>query len=166
MDAAFDNYFAMSDALRDDVEAVLRCDDGSQSFRRNFVRAACALGEGNSACFREICAIGLETGPGDLSEMEVSALQDERSMSSAARAKFTLRAAYKMLQLPLPPNFGDIGWNNAQILLAKRDCLMHPKSVEDLEITDVQWAKVYEGAQWLFTQLFGLVEQLQQKQGA
>lgn len=166
MDAAFDRYFAMSDALRDDVEAVLKTEDGSQSFRRNFVRAACSLGEGYAACFREICAIGLETGPGDLTKNEVSALQDERSLGSVDRTKFTLRAAYKMLQLPVPPNFGDKGWVDAQALLAKRDCLMHPKSMEDLTVTDTQWDKVYEGARWLFAQLFGLVEQLRQKHGA
>jgi len=166
MDAAFDGYFAMSDALRDDVEAILRSDDGSQSFRRNFIRAACALGEGYAACFREICAIGLETGPGDLTADEVKALLDERSLDSVERTKFTLRAAYKMLQLPAPPNFGDGGWVNAQVLLTKRDGLMHPKSMDELTVNDAHWEKIYEGTRWLFGQLFGLVDQLRLKHGS
>ena len=166
MDAAFDRYFAMSDALRNDLEAILGSEDESQSFRRNFVRVTCALGEGYASCFREICAIGLETGPGDLSTREVKALQDERSLDSIERAKFTLRAAYKMLQLPSPPDFGDRGWASAQTLLLKRDGLMHPKSMDDLTISDSQWEAVHEGARWLLTQLFGLVEQLQRKYGA
>jgi len=166
MDAAFDRYFAMSNALQDDVGAILRTGDGSQSFRRNFVRAACALGEGYASCFREICGIGLETGPGDLTANEVKALRDERALDSVERTKFTLRAAYKMLQLPELPNFGDVGWVNAQVLLSKRDCLMHPKSMDDLTVSDAQWDEIYEGARWLFVQLFGLIDQLRVKHGA
>ena len=166
MDAAFDRYFVMSDALRNDLEAILRSDDGSQSFRRNFIRAACALGEGYAGCFREICAIGLETGPGDLTSNEVKALQDERALDSVERTKFSLRAAYKMLQLPAPPNFAEKGWANAQVLLTKRDGLMHPKSMDDLTVDDAHWEEIYKGTGWLFSQLFGLVDQLRLKHGA
>jgi hypothetical protein len=165
MDAAFDRYLAMSDALQDDVEAILTADDGSQSHRRNLIRAASALVEGYGSCFREICAIGLETGPGNLNSREVRALEDERSLGSADRTKLTLRAAYKMLQLPRPPKFGDPGWPKAKKLLKKRDALMHPKTVQDLSVPDEEWDEINEGVRWLFAQLFGLVKQLAEKHG-
>jgi hypothetical protein len=165
MDAAFESYFAMSAALQEDVEAILRIDDDSQSYRRNFIRAACSLIEGYGHCFRTICAIGLETGPGRLSEKEVTALKDERSFGSADRTRLTLRAAFRMLELPRSPQFGDPGWSKAKALLRKRDALRHPKSAEDLVVSDASWSDIFEGAQWLFAQLFSFIEQLATKHG-
>jgi hypothetical protein len=160
MDAAFDRYFEMSAVLKNDLASILDSDDGSQSFRRNFVRAACALSEGHLSCFRGICAIGLETGPGDLTADEVKALQDERAMTASDRTKFTLRATYKMLKLPDSPSFSDSGWASAQLLLTKRDVLMHPKCMSHLLVADGEWGKIKEGTQWLFAKLFGVVIQL------
>jgi hypothetical protein len=95
-----------------------------------------------------------------LSIEEVQVIQAERSFDSAERIKLTLRAAYKSFQLPSVPEFGDEGWQHAQTLIEKRDRLMHPKSVEDLEVPDALWADIHEGTKWLFRQLFGFMEQL------
>lgn len=165
MDVAFDLYLTMSPALQDDVEAILKAEDGTQSYRRNFIRAACSLVEGYVHCFREIARIGLATGPGDLTSDEVVALSDERSLGSADRTRLTLRAAFKMLQLPEPPEFGNTGWANARCLLSKRDLLMHPKSAEDLAVPDALWDEIYAGTSWLFAKLFGFMEQLALKHG-
>jgi hypothetical protein len=160
MDAAFDKYFAMSNILQDDIEVLLDVKDDSQNSRRNFIRAAAALIEGYAHCFREMCELGVATGAGPLTSKEVQVIQAERSFDSAERIKLTLRAAYKSFQLPSVPEFGDEGWQHAQILIEKRDRLMHPKSVKDLEVPDALWADIHEGTKWLFRQLFGFMEQL------
>jgi len=160
LDAAFDKYFAMSNLLQDDIEALLDVKDDSQNSRRNFIRAAAALIEGYAHCFREMCEVGVGTGAGPLTSKEVQVIQAERSFDSAERIKLTLRAAYKLFQLLSVPEFGDQGWHHAQTLIEKRDRLMHPKSIEDLEVPDDLWDDVHKGTVWLFRQLFGFMEQL------
>lgn len=160
LDAAFDGYFGMSKVLQRDMEVLLNGDDGSESSHRNFIRAAASLIEGYTHCFREMCEVGLETGPGTLSEKEVFVLKNERSFSSADRVKYTLRGTYKMFQFPSVPEFSGRGWEGAQALLDKRDALMHPKSVEDLSVSEKQWLPIHDGAVWLFKQLFGFMAQL------
>lgn len=165
LDAAFDKYFAMSRLLQDDVEALLRDEDDSQSSRRNFVRAAASLIEGYAQCFREMAEVGLETGAGPLSAKEIAVLRDERGFGSADRVKYTLRATYKLFQLPEVPQFSEQGWSDAQTLLEKRDSLMHPKTVNDLAVSDQSWERIHNGAVWLFAQLFGFMEQLAKAHG-
>jgi hypothetical protein len=160
MDTAFDRYFEMSNILQDDIGALLDANDDSQSSRRNFIRAAAALTEGYAHCFREMCEVGVATGAGPLTSKELQVIQSERLFDSAERIKLTLRAAYKSFQLPSVPEFRGKGWQRAQSLLEKRDRLMHPKSVEDLEVPDVLWADIHDGTKWLFRQLFGFMEQL------
>lgn len=165
MDAAFDNYFVMSDLLQADIEELLNHDEGTQSARRNFVRAAASLVEGYSSCFREMCQVGLETGPGTLSKKEVKVLKSERSFGSVERIKLSARAAFKLFGLPSPPDFGASGWRQAQTFLEKRDRLMHPKSAQDLEISDESWADIYDGTVWLLQQLFGFMGQIAKTHG-
>ncbi|HEY4369064.1 MAG TPA: hypothetical protein VGN07_17655 [Steroidobacteraceae bacterium] len=160
LDSAFDKYFAMSKILQRDMEALLSNDDESESSRRNFIRAAASLIEGYAHCFREMCAVGLETGPGALTAKEENVLKDERGFGSIDRIKYTLRGTYRMFQLPSPPEFSDRGWVDAQALLKKRDALMHPKSVEDLSISEQQWLGLHSGAVWVLAQLFGFMAQL------
>jgi len=160
LDAAFDMYFAMSKDLQGDITALIHDEEDSQSSRRNFIRAASALMEGYARCFREMCQVGIETGAGPPTSQEVKILRSERSFHSAERVKLTLQAAYKLFQLPALPEFRGEDWRNAQRLLEKRNKLMHPKSAEDLEVTDELWHDVYYGAIWLFKQLFGFIEQL------
>jgi hypothetical protein len=160
MDAAFDKYFAMSKMLGADVELLLQDESDTQSSRRNFIRAASTLVEGYTHCFREMCAVGVVTSPASLSEEEVKALTFERKLGSIERTKLTVRATYKLFELPDVPNFGVRGWEQAQRLLDKRDRLMHPKSVQDLEVADDEWNDIHLGVEWLFEQLFGFMEQL------
>lgn len=166
MDAAFDRYFAMSPMLRDDINHLFSGDDNSQSDRRNFIRAASALIEGYTNCFREMCQVGLETGRGTLNDKEVRALTDERTFSSVDRLKYTLRAVYKLFQLPSIPEFGKAGWTDAQALIEKRDKVLHPRSIEDLAVTDDLWTQLRSGLVWVFQQLFGFIEQLASVHGS
>ena len=50
MDAAFDNYFALSDVLRSDLIALLDSESASQHWRRNCIRVSASLIEGYAHC--------------------------------------------------------------------------------------------------------------------
>lgn len=53
LDAAFENYLALSQALREDVEALLDCEVNSQHWRRNFIRVSASLIEGHIHVLKE-----------------------------------------------------------------------------------------------------------------
>jgi hypothetical protein len=165
LDAAFTKYFAMSKVLGADINALLDTVDDSESARRNFVRAATALAEGYAHCFREMCAVGLETGAGPLTSKEVQVLKEEHGFSAADRIKYTLRGTYKLFQLPDSPQFSESGWQDAQFMIEKRDALMHPKSVDDLALNNKVWDQSHRGAVWLFDQLFGFMSKLAKVHG-
>ncbi len=165
LDAAFYKYFAMSTLLQNDVEALLKDDDDSQSSRRNFICASASLIEGYAHCFRAMCEVGVETRAGPLDAKEVLVIRDERAFGAADRVKYTLRATYKLFQLPAVPQFSQQGWSDAQALLDKRDSLMHPKNVGDLAVGDEAWQRIHKGAVWLFGELFGFMSQLAKVHG-
>jgi len=165
MDAAFDRYFAMSELLQSDMEALLVGDPKSQSLRRNFVRAACSLVEGYAHCYRDMCQVGVAAGPGPLNADETKVLTDERAFGSTDRVKLTVRAIFKLFELPNAPDFSQKGWPQAQALFDRRDRLTHPKSVADLVVADEHWDIVYDGAAWIFEQLFSFMRELNRVHG-
>ena len=165
MDAAFDNYFALSDILREDLSALLDSEIDSQHWRRNFVRVSASLIEGYAHCLREMCAVSFECVAPAISQKETEVLRSERSFDANERIKLTLRVAYKLFELQPAPNFGGSEWPRAQRVLAKRHLLMHPKSPADLEISDDLWNELREDVAWLVEQLFNFVAALQKKHG-
>lgn len=165
MDAAFDNYFALSDTLREDLSALLDTESDSQQWRRNYIRVAASLIEGYAHCLRDVCAVSFECVAPSISTKEAEVIQSERHFDANERLKLTLRAAYKLFELTPAPNFGGQEWSRAQRVLAKRHLLMHPKTPTDLEITDALWSELHNDVTWLVEQLFNFISALQRKHG-
>ena len=165
MDAAFDNYLALSDLLREDFVALLESESDSQHWRRNYVRVSASLIEGYANCFREMCAVSFECVAPEIRKKELEVLVSEQSFDANERIKLTLRAAYKLFELQPAPNFGGPEWPRAQRVLAKRHLLMHPKTPADLEVPDSLWVELREDVTWLIGQLFNFVAALQAKHG-
>jgi hypothetical protein len=163
MDAAFDNYFALSDLLRDDLVALLDTESDSQHWRRNYIRVSASLIEGYAHCLREMCAVSFECVAPEIGKKEAEVLRSERSFDANERIKLTLRVAYKLFELQPAPNFGGPEWPRAQRVLAKRHLLMHPKSPADLEVPDDLWNELRSDVTWLVEQLFNFIAALQQK---
>lgn len=163
MDAAFDNYLALSKILRGDLVALLESENESQHWRRNFVRVSASLIEGHAHCFREMCAVSFECITPELSNKESEALRSEQNLSANERIKITLKIAYKLFKLRPAPNFGGPEWPRAQKVLRKRHDIMHPESPMTLEIPDPLWAELREGTTWIIRQLFDFVAALQEK---
>jgi hypothetical protein len=165
MDAAFDNYFALSDVLRQDLLVLLESESDSPHWRRNYVRVSASLIEGYAHCFREMCAVSFECVAPEISRKETAVLLSERNLDANERIKRTLRVAYKLFELQPAPNFGGPEWPRAQRVRAKRHLLMHPKSSADLEIPDDLWSELREDVTWLTERLFDFMSALQRKHG-
>lgn len=165
MDAAFDNYFALSNVLRDDLVALLDTKSESQHWRRNYIRVSASLIEGYAHCLREMCAVSFECVAPAIDKRDAEVLRSERRFDANERIKRTLRAAYKLFELEPEPNFGGPEWPRAQRVLERRHLLMHPKRSEDLEIPDDLWNELYGDVTWLIKQLFNFTSSLQVKHG-
>lgn len=166
MDAAFENYFALSEILREDLTALLEGESDSQHWRRNYIRVSASLIEGYAHCLRDMCAVSFECVAPSISAKEAEVIQFERNFEANERLKLTLRVAYKLFELVPAPNFGGPEWPRAQRVLTKRHLLMHPKSPTDLAVPDALWSELRSDVTWLAGQLFSFVSALQQKHGA
>ena len=165
MDAAFENYFALSDVLREDLLALLETESDSQHWRRNYVRVSASLIEGYAHCLREMCAVSFECVAPEISEKEAEVIRSERSFNANERIKLTLRAAYKLFELQPAPNFGGHEWRRAQRVFERRHLLMHPKTPDDLEISNELWSELRDDVTWLVEQLFNFIAAAQAKHG-
>ena len=166
MDSAFDNYFALSDVLLEDLAALLDSESNSQHWRRNYIRVSASLIEGYAHCLREMCKVSLECVAPAIGQKEAEVLGSERNFDANERIKLTLRVAYKLFELQPAPNFGGPEWRRAQRVLEKRHLLMHPKCTGDLEIPDDLWTELYDDVAWLLEQLFNFIAALQKKHNA
>ncbi len=166
MDEAWDNYFALSDVLRSDFKALLKSQSNSQYWKRNFIRVSVALMEGYAHCFRKVCAVSFVCDAPEISKKEKEVLQSEKLFGAKERFRRTLSVAYKVFELEPTPDFGGIEWNRAQQVLTIRDGLMHPKTPEDLYISDELWKEIWQDTTWLFEQIFAFVEAVHAKYGS
>ncbi|MGZ5526767.1 MAG: hypothetical protein ACXWFF_17305 [Methylomonas sp.] len=121
--------------------------------------------EGDAHCLREMCAVSFECVAPEISEKETEVIRSERCFNANERIKLTLRAAYKLFELHPAPNFGGHEWRRAQLVFERRHLLMHPKTPDDLEISNELWSELREDITWLVEQLFNFISALQAKHG-
>lgn len=167
MNAAFDNYFTLSNVLREDLVALLDSESDSQHWRRNYIRVSASLIEGYAHCLREMCAVSfsLEVIAPEISQKEKKVIRSERTFDANERLKLTLRVAYKLFELQPAPNFGGPEWLRARRILEKRHLLMHPTRPADLVISENLWNELHDDVTWLIEQLFNFISALQKKHG-
>lgn len=163
MDAAFDNYFVLSNLLMEDLQALLESESDSQHWRRNYIRVSASLIEGYAHCLREMCTVSFECISPEINQKDQEILLSERSFDANERIKRTLRVAYKLFKLHPSPNFDGQERPRAQRILAKRHLLMHPKTLADLNISDELWYGLRDDVTWLIEQLFNFISALEKK---
>jgi hypothetical protein len=165
MNAAFVNYFALSDILQKDLTALLDSESDSQHWRRNYIRISASLIEGYAFCLREMCAVSFDSIAPEIGQKEKEILRSERNFNANERIKITLRVAYKLFDLQSTISFGGSEWSRAQRVLEKRHLLMHPKTPSDLQISDGLWDELRCDVTWLIEQLFSFFSALEKKYG-
>ena len=161
-DDAITNYLTLSSALGEDLKLVLDSDNGSVAWKRNFIRVALAVIEGNCHCFREFCEVAMEAGQ-QLSKKRQKAITDERSCSASDRIKYNIQSAYEAFEIDQAPNFGGQEWKQAEKAIIKRDKIIHPKTIQDLEISESEWQQYHNGIVWLIQNLISFIEAAQEK---
>jgi len=165
MDTAFENYLMLSNMFLSDLKALLDSEGENQHWRRTFIRTTAPIVEGYAHCLREMCSIGLECDAQNLPSKEKEVLSDERGFSASDRIKLTLRAAYRLFELSPSPNFSGKEWQQAKLVLEKREALMHPKTASDLEVSNESWLSMREAVGWLIGQFDNFQELAHKKYG-
>ena len=146
---AYDDYFAVSDVLMTDLTALVDQPLQSGVERRNFLRGAWGLIEGDTESLRRIAASIAEASGKALTSKQQKLIADERSLDSLDRIKESLKLAYAVFALPNAPNFGGPEWGWVITASTRRDRVTHPKTVADLEISEQEWSDCFKAFTWL-----------------
>jgi hypothetical protein len=149
---AYNDYFALSDILNSDLEALLGQDLDSPAQRRNFLRASWALVEGDTESLRRITLSVIEASDATPNSRQQKLIDDERGLDSCTRIKECLKLSWVVFELDKPPNFGGPEWGEVLVCSARRDKITHPKTAEDLEIGEEEWRRCYAAIEWLVQQ--------------
>ena len=99
MNAAFDNYFALSSMLQKDVSALLDGRNDTTQWKRNFIRASLPLIEGYAHCLREMCAVSFDCIAPPINAKEKDVLLNEKKFGTSERLKLTIKTSYKLFDL-------------------------------------------------------------------
>jgi hypothetical protein len=152
-------YAVLNADLKMAQQATLK--NPSEFNKRTLVRTCAALVEGLSYQLRQVTLASLKD-TNLLSEGELAILQQTKhqlSVQGQVREKdnfqstlpmllFTLRVYAKNHGASFSPNTFDNGWSCLRKAFTLRDRLMHPKSFEDLHVSDEAGADFTAGIQW------------------
>lgn len=156
------NFLALSKVLDNDLKDLLKTEDSSDSWKRNYIRVSIALIEGYCYCLREFCLVALETGI-VLSNKRSKAIKNESKCSTNDRIKLTIQSAYEVFKLESSPDFSRSEWQKAKKGINKRNELMHPKSLEGLNVSSTQWDEFKTGIDWLVYATTTIIEKIDNK---
>ena len=154
-----------------DVAQGVTVQEPSDFNKRTFVRTCAALVEGLSYQLRQVTLATLKETK-YLSEGESAVLRETKyqlSEKGEIRERNDFQATLPMLLFSLrvyaknhgatfSPNTGDNGWNCLRKAFTLRDRLMHPKSLDDLNISDEEGAEFTAGIQWWDSCVMSLLE--------
>ncbi len=131
------------------------------SAMRAYVRAVFALLEGVSFGFRQLAAKLPETEhcltKGELAVLndESYGLKDNGEVSTTTRflkvhqgTRFTFAICKRVYKIQAEISYADSGWNSFMKAIKIRDRLMHPKSVEALDVTEDELNIVSDALKW------------------
>jgi hypothetical protein len=147
--------------LTDDVNACLsriKTDDTAAN-RRDLIRAIFAAIEGINWQLKELL---LSETSDQLSPHEYAALKEEsyqinKKGEVVVVDKFlplgtSIRMAARLVQKFSPRyelDFSDVGWENLKHAIDTRNRLVHPKSKNDLAVSDTDLEKSFSGFSWI-----------------
>jgi hypothetical protein len=161
----YEDYFQLSDTLREDGERILSDQKTDQTWRRNLIRVTWPMIEAYASVLRRQCLVFTKFCELNLSTKHRKLLIDESNFHSSERIKESLKLAYRLHQLDRTMNFGNIDWQNVQDAIKVRDRITHPKNSQDLNIDDEEWARIHSGLAWMLKGFTDYFDQVNQKYG-
>src|SRR5438445_8510504 len=132
------------------------------SARRAYVRVMLSFIEGMNHALKQILIAAAECHRVNLSDEEVQILRGvqiqldgkykpkvvHRPLRVKDDVRFTLLMLGKCADAPFDPNFGDQGWAAFLDAIAIRNRVTHPKSRDDLWLTDADLVRVDQAVKW------------------
>jgi hypothetical protein len=157
----FKRFIKLTNLLLEDIN-VLYPDGTNDTAMRAYIRAVFASIEGHTFALKQLALRQSEHDRGDFSDAELAMLREEAfDLNEVGQAY----SQPKFLQLPKNVRFSfevcsrpfgfryqiDVssqGWNTFRQAIKVRNRLTHPKSIEDLHISDSDILCVAETAHW------------------
>lgn len=155
----------MEDILREDLLACGKLASGenkTDSGERSFVRAAFAMIEGSVFNLKQIALALSKHGKGGFSQAELVMLEevsydldDKGATKSQVKfiplpknIKFAFSAAARAFRVAYELKVDDNGWNTFKDALVIRNRITHPKSIDDLKLSDKEVQTVADATEW------------------
>ncbi|WP_191832679.1 hypothetical protein [Pseudomonas fluorescens] len=150
-DTALVSLLGMNDILREDLSALLdayKDDQSNQVLRRSFVRASWAYVEAITRALKFMTSILIDAGGCDVEPQEIKFLK-QRKTETLTNIKETIRLVAKAFKVSERNVGGGTGWCHVVSNIKVRDRLVHPKSVESLQVVDSEWEAHKRSFVWL-----------------
>jgi hypothetical protein len=162
---ALKNLLSMNTILREDLDVLLdvfRDDHSNQVLRRNFIRGSWAYVEAITHALKRMTSILVDTSACELEPMQAEFLKLKR-VETLENIKKTIKLVAEVFKVPERDLGGGTGWCHVRPTLKVRDRLVHPKSVEELQVEDSEWEAHKEGFEWLLHAFDGLLTDISDK---
>jgi len=172
-----DLHDKMEDILRQDLldcENLISVDKKTDSGARSFVRAVFALIEGSVFNLKQIALALSKHGKGGFSQAELVMLEelsydldDKGATKSQVKfiplpknIKFAFTSAARAFRVAYELQVDDAGWDNFKKALLIRNRITHPKTIEDLQLSDKEVQTAADAASWYLKVQRELIQKL------
>lgn len=149
-DKALISLLDMSGVLREDLNALLDAypDQSNPVLRRSFVRASWAYVEAITHALKLMVSILVDAGACELESKEAAFLEQPRT-ETLTNIKQTIQLVAKVFKVSDRDLGGGTGWHHVKPSIKVRDRLVHPKSVESLQVADSEWETHADAFAWM-----------------
>ncbi|MFJ2487849.1 hypothetical protein [Pseudomonas sp. NPDC087639] len=157
-DKAMSSLLDMNAVLREDLEVLLAAfpDQSGQVLRRNFIRASWAYVEAITFAFKNMATLLVDEGACEVDPKDKEFLNSQR-FEALENVKATMRLVVKVFSVPERDLGGGTDWRHVKPSNTVRNRLLHPKSVEDLQVSNAEWESHKSAFVWLVHAFDGLL---------
>lgn len=157
-DEALISLLGMNGILRGDLNALLDAfpDQSSQVLRRDFVRASWAYVEAITYALKFMVSVLVDVGACRLEPKEAAFLEQPKT-ETLTNIKQTIKLVSKVFSVSECDLGGGAGWRYVGPSVEIRNRLVHPKSMESLQVTDSEWDTHRDAFVWLVGAFDGLL---------
>ncbi|PMW94847.1 hypothetical protein C1X59_27590 [Pseudomonas sp. FW215-R2] len=157
-DKALSSLLDMNAVLREDLEVLLAAfpDQSGQVLRRSFVRASWAYVEAITFAFKNMATLLVDEGACEMDPKDKEFLNSQR-FEAVENVKATMKLAAKAFSVPERNLGGGADWRHVKPSNSVRNRLLHPKSVEDLQVSNAEWESHKSAFDWFVRAFDGLL---------
>ena len=159
--------------LLDDSISLLKLtiDMGEQVLRRSYIRSSLAGVEGAVWVLKQMASISKEAEPPYTGEEQALLCdiayilkdngiikEDAAKISLKTNIKFTFRMLSRLRSCGFELDLGGNGWPKLQAAIKLRDRITHPKTLDNLDISENELVESSEGIRWFFDNIMRFID--------